>query len=419
MKNWAGNQIYSAKNVVAPESLDQLTELVASSNKVKPLGTRHSFSSIGDSKGTLVSLQNFRQISDPDPKNHTVTIGSGTTYGELANHLQPKGWALHNLASLPHISVAGACATATHGSGVKSGNLATAVVAMKMVTPNGEVSTIQAPDLDQLAVHLGALGIVTELTLKIEPTYTVAQTVYLDLPFTQFTIDHLAIFASGYSVSLFTNWSNRMFEQVWVKSRPDQQTNLAPAIESLSQPATKLHPLRNLSPENCTEQMGIPGPWHERLPHFKMDFTPSAGEELQSEYFVPAHLAPDALLAIADLADQIAPALFVSELRYIAADNLLMSPAYQQDVVGIHFTWKPDWAQVEPILEKIEQNLQPFNPRPHHGKLTAGTLEPNTAFPNLPKFAQLVQKADPTGKLNNDYLKNFLRDPSPEQGIRH
>ncbi len=408
MKNWAGNQTYSTNTVVAPESLEQLAELVASSNKLKPLGTRHSFNAIGDSDGTLVSLENFRQISEPDPKNHTVTIGSGITYGELANHLQPKGWALHNLASLPHISVAGACATATHGSGVKNGNLATAVVAMKMVTPKGELSSVQSPDLDHLAVHLGALGIVTELTLKIEPTYTVAQTVYLDLPFTQFTKDHLAIFASGYSVSLFTNWSNQMFDQVWVKSRPDQNTTLSTALESLTPSTTKLHPLRDLSPENCTEQLGIPGPWHERLPHFKMDFTPSAGEELQSEYFVPAHQAPDALLAVADLADQIAPALFVSELRYIAADNLLMSPAYHQDVVGIHFTWKPDWKQVKPILEKIEQNLEPFNPRPHHGKLTAGTLDPKTAYLDLPQFTQLVQKADPTGKLTNAYLESFL-----------
>src|SRR6202021_3240609 len=104
----------------------------------------------------------------------------------------------------------------------------------------------------------------------------------------------------------------------------------------------------------CAEQQGVPGPWFERLAHFKMNFTPSSGRELQTEYFVPRDRGYEAILAVEQLKDRITPHLFVTELRTIAADDLWMSMAYKGDSMAIHFTWTPEWPEVKEILPLIE-----------------------------------------------------------------
>ncbi len=410
MKNWAGNQTYSTDVVAAPNSVEALQQVIRDASKVKAHGSRHSFNTIADTTGTIISLENFQQISEPNPETRTVTIGGGVRYGELAVRLQEAGWALHNLASLPHISVAGAIGTATHGSGYRNGNLSTAVVGLKFVDGRGDVHSFDESDpeaLDSRIVHLGALGIIFELTLRIQPTFEIRQTVFENLPF-QTGLEHLAFIAQlGYSVSLFTRWSGPVFDQVWVKS----EVELPVPTEILGTlPATrKLHPLAELPSENCTDQLGEPGPWHQRLAHFKMEFTPSAGEELQSEYFVSLEDAPSALATLSALAPELARLVFVTEVRFIAADSLPMSPAYQRDVVGIHFTWKPLWAEVEPMLSLIETLLDPFNPCPHFGKLfTLPTERLKEVYPRLPEFAGLADEHDPHGKFRNDFLKNIL-----------
>lgn len=413
-ENWAGNLTYSTDHLHTPQTVDEVRKVVNSCSKVRALGSRHSFSSIADSTQNQVSLSRFDSI-EIDAQAHTVTVGAGIKYGQLAPVIDAKGYALHNLASLPHISVAGAIATATHGSGIHNGNLATAVSGLEFVTADGNlVHLSRQKDGEQFlgaVVGLGAAGIVTRVTLDLLPTFQVAQSVYRNLSF-----DHLQhhfddIFGAGYSVSLFTDWQNHHATQVWIKSRVDaKQPAHAPAEFYGAKLADQdLHPIDGHSAESCTPQMGVPGPWYERLPHFKMNFTPSSGRELQTEYFVPRERGYEAILAVEKLRDRITPHLFVTELRTIAADHLWMSMAYQRPSLAIHFTWKPEWPAVREILPLIEAQLAPFGPRPHWGKLF--TLPPQRLQPQYAKLADyksLVQRYDPQGKFRNEYLSEHL-----------
>jgi xylitol oxidase len=215
-------------------------------------------------------------------------------------------------------------------------------------------------------------------------------------------------------VSLFTDWQGQKLREVWIKDK----VGAGPGFEAPSElfgarRATKnLHPIAELSAENCTEQLGVPGPWFDRLPHFRMGFTPSAGRELQSEYFVPRVHAVEAILALERLRDQITPHLMISEIRAIAADRLWLSPCYERDSIALHFTWKPDGPAVSRLLPVIERELGPFAPRPHWGKLF--TLEPRTLrarYPRLPEFVELARKYDPQGKFQNDFLQRNVFGP--------
>jgi xylitol oxidase len=314
----------------------------------------------------------------------------------LAEYLDGEGFALHNLASLPHISVGGACATATHGSGSGNGNLATAATGIELVTASGNVVK---PEVENAAVGLGALGVVTHLTLRVEPRYQMAQMVYEGLAFAVLQVHLENVFALGYSVSLFTDWQKGRAAQMWVKRRDH---SFEPDLFGARAAKENLHPLPGHPAESCTEQQGLAGPWHLRLPHFRMDHTPSSGEELQSEYFVPIEAGYRAIRAVEALRDQITPLLLVSELRTVAEDDLWMSPCYKRASLAIHFTWKPMWEQVRLVLPMIEAQLAPFDPRPHWAKLF--TMKPAASYERLADFQELVHGLDPDGKFQNDYL---------------
>ncbi|HZU26641.1 MAG TPA: FAD-binding protein [Bryobacteraceae bacterium] len=415
LTNWAGNLTYSTDRVLEASSVARVQSAVRSLDKVKALGTRHCFNSIADSRDNLLSLKPMAEVVDLDPAKRTVTVDAGITYGKLCPYLDRRGFALHNLASLPHISIAGACSTATHGSGENNGNLATAVTALEMVNAHGDVVRLSRAtdgDLFQGAVvGLGALGVITRLTLRIQPTYAVRQYVYENMPLAQMKDHFDQIQASGYSVSLFTDWQKQRINEVWIKTRTDSAGSFSGPAEFFGAAAARrnLHPIAELSAENCTEQMGVPGPWYDRLPHFRMGFTPSAGKELQSEYFVPRRNAVDAILAVERLRDQITPRLLISEIRTIAADDLWMSTCYQRPSVTIHFTWKPDWPAVQRVLPLIERELGPYKPRPHWGKLfTMPPGELRSRYPRLPDFVALASKYDPAGKLRNDFLNRNI-----------
>ncbi len=380
----------------SPESVAEVQRVVQSCSRVKAVGARHSFNGIADTVGDQISLENF-QAMRLDPAAGTVTVGAGVTYGQLAPYLDAHGFAVHNLASLPHISVVGACSTGTHGSGSANGNLSTAVRSLELVTGAGELVELSHAGT---VVSLGALGIVTSITLEVQPRFDVRQMVYLDLPFTELEAHLEEIFSSGYSVSLFTEWQCRRATQAWVKRR--DAAPFASTFFGARLATEKLHPLAGHPAESCTEQGGEPGPWCERLPHFRMDFTPSSGDELQSEYFVPRQHAVEAILAVEQLRDEITPLLFVTELRTIAADDLWMSPCYGRDSLAIHFTWKPHWEAVKQVLPKIEENLAPFDARPHWGKLF--TMSPASLYEKRAAFQELTSHYDPTGKFRNDYL---------------
>ncbi|MBD2701045.1 FAD-binding protein [Spirosoma sp. BT702] len=411
IKNWAGNYEYSTNKISSAKSIQQTQELVKKYSKLKVLGTRHCFNGIADSKNQFLSLREMDEVIALDPKAHTVTVDASMKYGQLAPYLDKKGFALHNLASLPHISIAGACATATHGSGVKNGNLSTAVAAMEIVTAKGEIRSLsRAKDGEAFkaaVVHLGGLGVVTKVTLDIQPTFTMGQHVYVDLPTAQLQEHFDAIMSSGYSVSLFTDWQKKRVNEVWIKRKIEKGKALdaKPEFYGAKLATKNLHPIAELSPIHCTDQMGVPGPWYERMPHFKMGFTPSSGKELQSEYFVPRKNAMEAILAVERLRDSISPHLQISEIRTIDADTFWMSPCYKQPSVAIHFTWKQDWASVRKVLPMIEKELAPFKVRPHWGKLfTIAPAQLHSRYEKLPEFRKMLQEYDPQGKFRNAFL---------------
>jgi xylitol oxidase len=415
LQNWAGNLEYSTDRLYSANSLEQVRSYVKKQSKLKVLGTRHCFNNIADSTNRFLSLKSMDEVVALEPKAHTVTVDAGMTYGQLCPYLDSKGYALHNLASLPHISIAGACSTATHGSGEKNGNLATAVSALEIVTAVGEVVKLsRLEDGDAFlgaVVGLGALGVITKITLDIQPTFLMRQYVYENLPLNEVKNHFDAIESSAYSVSLFTDWQKQRVNEVWIKSRVEEGQAFDATAEFFgAKRATRnLHPIAELSAENCTEQMGVPGPWYERLPHFRMGFTPSAGKELQSEYFVPRQHAVEAILAVERLRDQVSPHLMISEIRTIAADNLWLSPCYEQPCITIHFTWKQDWPAVRKLLPVIERELAPFKARPHWGKLfTVPPAELHSIYKKLPNFIQLSKKYDPQGKFRNEFLSTNI-----------
>jgi alditol oxidase len=404
--NWAGTHVFGAATIHRPTTRDEVRQIVARAPRVRVLGSRHSFSAMADS-AELVSLEGLPADVVVDHAAGTVTCNAGLRYGELATALAAEGVALHNLASLPHISIAGAVATATHGSGNANGNLATAVRGLELVTSTGDVVTAHRgdADFDGLVVGLGALGAVTRITLAIEPTYEVRQRVFEGLSWDALFESYDAISASGYSVSVFTRWGETV-DQVWVKSRvtdaPEQQrAELFGAVAA----TVDRHPILGLDPVNCTPQLGVPGAWSDRLPHFRMGFTPSKGEEIQSEYHVARPHAAAAIRAVRDLADTLRPVLLVCEVRTIAADALWMSPQHGQATVALHFTWTREPAAVAGVVADLEAALAPFEPRPHWGKVflaDAATLAPR--YERLPDFARLARRLDPRGAFRNDWL---------------
>jgi xylitol oxidase len=415
LKNWAGNIEYSTDRLQVSNSLEQVQDYVKTRSKLKVLGTRHCFNDIADSKDGFLSLKPMDKVISVDPAKRTVTVDAGITYGQLCPYLDSQGFALHNLASLPHISVAGACSTATHGSGQKNGNLATAVSGLEIVTAEGKIVNLSrerdAETFNGAVVGLGALGVITKITLDIQPSFMMRQYVYEDLPLSELKNHFGAIEASGYSVSLFTDWQNQRINEIWIKSRIEKGRafQATPEFFGAKLATRNLHPIAALSAENCTEQMGVPGPWYERLSHFRMGFTPSAGKELQSEYFVPRDRAVEAILAVERLRDQVSPALLITEIRTIAADKLWMSPCYEQDCVTIHFTWKPDWPTVSKLLPVIERELAPFNPRPHWAKLfTLSPADLRRSYRKMSDFVELSNRYDPQGKFRNDYLNRNI-----------
>jgi xylitol oxidase len=413
--NWAGNLNYRVARIHFPETVEHIQEIVRQSQKVKTLGTRHAFNDIADTTGDHISLERMQRIVEIDPKKTEVTVDGGITYGQLCPALHRAGFALHNLASLPHISVAGACSTATHGSGNRNGNLATAVCAIEFVAANGEhVSLLRERDGESFlgaVVNLGGIGVVTQLTLDLVPTFDVRQYVYEKLPLAQLEERFDEIMSSAYSVSLFTDWRGDTINQLWMKHRVESSDSFEAeqTLFGATLATDHRHPIDGISAENCTAQMGDLGAWHTRLPHFRMDFTPSAGEELQSEYFIPREHALAAFDAIRQIHEFISPILLISEIRSIAADDLWMSPCFKRACVAFHFTWRKDWDAVRKVLPKIEEAFESFDARPHWGKLfTMPVSRLLSLYTRVADFRQLLERYDPNDKFRNSFLNSAI-----------
>ncbi|MFF7093141.1 FAD-binding protein [Streptomyces rubradiris] len=406
--NWARSITYTVKEFHRPRSLSALRAVVAGGAKVRVLGSGHSFNRIADpgEEGVLVSIAGLPPVIDVDTAARTVRVSGGVRYAELAQAVHDRGLALPNMASLPHISVAGSVATGTHGSGVDNAPLAAAVREVELLTADGSTVSIGRGDarFDGAVTSLGALGVVTALTLDLEPTYEVEQYVFTELPLEG--LDFEAVAGSAYSVSLFTDWRRPGFRQVWVKRRTDQ-----PAVDfPWAEPATEaLHPVPGMPAANCTRQAGVPGPWHERLPHFRAEFTPSSGEEIQSEYLLPRASAPAALHAVDAVRETVAGVLQTCEVRTVAADAQWLSPAHARDSVALHFTWVRDEPAVLPVVRRLEEALAPFDPRPHWGKVFGvPAADLRDRYARLADFRALARALDPAGTFTNGFVRDLL-----------
>lgn len=407
--NWAGNVTFGTADLLRPRSPGELRAMVARTPRLRVLGAGHSFSPVADS-AALVTLEGLPAEIEIDSARATARVSGGVRYAELAPALDRSGFALANLASLPHITVAGAVATGTHGSGSRIGALATSVAGIEMLTADGDLVTIGPEEISGSVVALGALGVVTGLVLTLEPSFTVRQWVYDDLPRAELDAGFGEIFASAYSVSVFTTWRDPgNLDHVWVKHRADDGWTAPDRWHGARLADGPRHPVRGMPPGYTTRQGGAEGPWHARLPHFRAEFTPSAGDELQAEYLLPRDRAVAAIAALDGLASRIAPLLLVCELRTVAADDRWLSPCYGRDTVAIHFTWRKDPAAVGALLPEIEDRLAPFDPRPHWGKLF--TLPPariRASYPRLETFARLMASYDPEGKFRNAFIDGIV-----------
>jgi xylitol oxidase len=413
MTNWAGNVTFSAGGWHRPASLPELQRLVGTSGRLRALGTGHSFSPIADTTGDLVSVAGLPALVEIDAAGGTVTVSAGLRYGEVTGPLQAAGRALANLGSLPHISVAGAIATGTHGSGTGNRGLAAAVSALEMIGADGELITLSRGDahFPGAVVGLGALGIVVRLTLDTVPAFDVRQYVYENIALDQLWHHFDEIVAAAYSVSLFTTWREPVIQQAWLKHRlaAGQSPPARPEWMGGKLADGPRHPVPGMPAANCTEQLGVTGPWHERLPHFRLEFTPGAGAELQSEYLVPRSGAPGALRALCRIAGRLAPVVQISEIRTVARDELWLSPAYQRDSAGFHFTWIRDYPAVAPVIAEVEDVLGPYAARPHWGKLfgtSPGAVR--ALYERADDFRALMRHYDPAGKFRNDFLDRYF-----------
>jgi xylitol oxidase len=408
-ENWAGTFRYQAFEVISVHSNEELTELVRAARRIRALGSRHSFNDIADSPGLLVQMDALESETWINEERPRVKVPAGISYGTLGRFLQARGWALHNMGSLPHISVAGACATGTHGSGATNQSLAAAVCEIELIDGHGQLIHLDDENtrFPGAVVALGALGIVTSLTLRIEPTFEMRQDVYVDMPWSDLgNMDE--IMNCAYSVSLFTRWAG-IVDLVWTKSRCVDGAHAPKMPFRGATPSSQQISPTGDSPENTTDQCGVSGPWNERLPHFRFDKSPSHGDEIQSEYFVSREHGLDALRALERISHTFTPHLLISELRYVAADQLWLSPAYERDSLAIHFTWKKHPAEVWQLLQEIEKALKPFDGRPHWGKwFTMDASRISNLYQRLPDFAALVHEFDPSQKFNNDFLNRVI-----------
>ena len=408
MQNWSKNVDFNDRDFLQPESLAELQEMVRLNQKIRARGTAHSFNEIANTSSYAINLAKMPRVIEVNSEKSSVRVAAGLTYGELAPVLHSQGWALNNLASLPHISIAGSISTGTHGSGIKNQNLANQVLSLDIVTSEGELRHIDrtSPAFSTLVIGLGLGGIVYQYELKVEPTFEIRQVIYPQIPFDILQRNFDQIMGTAYSVSYFTDWSSDQVGNLWCKFRDHEV--IPESVGGISKAESKYHPIPSVDPTACTDQFGESGDWHQRLPHFKLEFTPSVGEEIQTEFFIDRKDAAAALEVLMQLSDVITPLLWITELRTIAADEIWLSGAYQRDTVAIHFTWKKVDA-IYSVIQKVEDALRPFNYRPHWGKVfTADAKYLSSVYPRMGEFKALILALDPSKKFENSFTRRIF-----------
>jgi xylitol oxidase len=413
VRNWAGNVAYSARGVARPADLDGLCRSVADNAQVKALGSRHSFNDSADTVGIQVSLEDMPAAIDIDAAACSVSSSAGVSHADLSLALHHQGLAMPNLASLPHISVGGAIQTGTHGSGARNPALSAAVTSVEIVDAEGAIRRVGKghDHFDAVVVGLGAFGVVHAVTQDVVASFEVEQRVVEGVPWAAVLPALEDVMACAYSVSLFSRFDHDRVDQVWVKRRVSDPP--APDLTALggAESAVPLHPVPGTPADNVNEQLGVPGPSFDRLPHFRSDFRPGQGDELQSEYFVDAERGAEALEAVRRLSSVVSPILHIGEIRRIAPDPGWLSPSGNRDSLALHFTWRAVPREVDAALPVLESALLPLGARPHWGKLFACSRAALLAsYPRLDDFAALVREYDPRGKFDNAFLGRILSD---------
>jgi alditol oxidase len=410
-RNWSNTYTYQAARLHHPTSIDQVRQTVANATRIHALGARHSFSGVADTTGDLIDVSNIRPEPTIDRHQRTVTVGAAISYGELAAFLEAHGFALRNMASLPHLSIAGATATGTHGSGDSNGNLATSVAALEIVTASGDLIEIRRGQrgFSGIVVGLGAFGVVTRVTLDVEPSFQMQQDAFADLPWAELLTNFDAIMAAAYSVSLMTMWSATTVNRLWLKKRLiNQEPSHVTPTQFGATPAAQASP-GAINIDDSLTPFGAAGPWSEHLCHFRRGCEPGPTAQIQSEYMLPRTQAIAALTRLRAIAKRIDPHLIISEIRTVAADDLWLSPSYGHDTVAIHFTWKPAPAAADAITTEIEALLLPLGARPHWGKLMHARAEQIAPlYPQLAEFRKLADEYDPAGKFRNQFLNEHV-----------
>ena len=410
--NWSENIEYRSVELRRPSSTEELQTLVAGASKVKALGTRHSFNRVADTDGLHVCLDQLDLDVSVDLEAMTATIPGSWSYSEVGKALDDAGVALKNMGSLPHISLAGATATGTHGSGSSNQILAAEISSIEMVTAEGSLTTIDnaMPEFNAVAVGLGAFGVITTMTLDVVPAYQMRQDIYRVTSWDAFLKNLEEVMASAYSVQVHADFSSPDIRAIWQKSlvqTSDDGESVLTEVPATRWGAERLD-IDEIDPGRITRL--IPGPWHERLPHFTPESSPSlGGDELQTEYFVDRSDAVDALNALREMGERIDAHLHGSEIRTVAADEIWLSPTTGRDCLTIGLTWKKHPAEVQALLPDIEAALAPFAPTAHWGKLFAfGRDELEAQYERLDDFVSLAKQMDPAGKFSNRFLQRLL-----------
>ena len=362
--NWSNNIEFTAKTALEkPSTADELATLIRDTRRsVKVVGTAHSFNDIADTDGIQISLANFQNISI-DPSRMMVKFGGGVTYISLIKALAAEKMALQNLPSLPHINVVGSVVTGTHGSGMQNQAMGALVSEFAFVDASGAQRRLTREhhegEFYRYLHSFGALGVIYEMTMDIEPEYGVAKCVYQDVPW-DFLKDKEAYNELNQRheyISYFTDWKEEKMTSIWIGSRYNPQNIsyedlLAQSYLDTCPPTylegtltQKIHPVPGRSSDPCVES-GY-GMWNDKIYHFKPDKPPSSdGDEIQTEFFVKYADMPAAVAELYSNAALFRDFVQITEIRGVERDSIPLSPAKEQDVMGIHFTWKHDFKNV-------------------------------------------------------------------------
>ncbi|KAI1701064.1 FAD binding domain-containing protein [Ditylenchus destructor] len=420
LHNWGDNFLFSTQNIQYPTTVEEVQEIVQNADKVRVVGTRHSFSTCADSPDTILSTLALKNIIGFDDSVPSITVQAGIAYTDLNPYLQYLGFALPNLATLAEISVGGASQTGAHGSGLSNQCLASHIRSLKIVLANGTLATYgpNDPELKAIALGVGAFGVITQVELKVEPTFNITNYFFLNMT-AQNLYDHFdEIENTGYTAQLFTDFSTPgVWGQIMIMDRSGSNANIG-SLQNLygaTRATTKVSPILALPPTYLVDQ-GVEQPWYFGLVDYHLGLSGFDGGEIQSEYFLPYENAVAAIKAVTTLSDLIAPRVHTMLIRTIKGDDLWLSEMYSQSsVVAIHFTWKLNMTAVMEVLPQIEQLLIPYCAKPHWGKVFAQGPETFLhCYPKLADFKQLAEQLDPTHKFRNQFLEDnvFINLPT-------